>query len=192
MTIVGPDCSRSRRAAPRTMAPGTPATFTLDVHNAGTGSGLEPHDPRSAAERRHGRHLRRRAHRDHRARVPGRRHDAGLGRARAGHRLHGAVRGRPDLRAHADDALGGRGRGPRPAADRHLSDPARRGQPERRRAHERRRRDAVVQRGAPRRRAAAPSRARSPTARSARSTTRTRTRSRSVCPRICSRRRSST
>ena len=38
MTIVGPDVLTLEKSGPASMAPGTPATFTLDVRNAGTGS----------------------------------------------------------------------------------------------------------------------------------------------------------
>jgi uncharacterized repeat protein (TIGR01451 family) len=37
MTIVGPDVVTLDKSGPASMTPGTPGTFTLDVHNAGTG-----------------------------------------------------------------------------------------------------------------------------------------------------------
>ena len=74
MTIVGPDVLTLEKSGPATMAPGTPATFTLDVRNAGTGPAWNLSVLDRLPERGHGRHVRRGAHRDHRARVPGRRH----------------------------------------------------------------------------------------------------------------------
>jgi uncharacterized repeat protein (TIGR01451 family) len=41
MTIVGPDTLTLEKSGPGQMTVGTPATFTLDVHNTGTGSAYE-------------------------------------------------------------------------------------------------------------------------------------------------------
>ena len=146
MTVVEPALTLEK-SGPAQMTIGTPATFTLNVHNPSAAPAWNPTildrlpdgRPGACATRRPPRSPPRCSQADGVTPVSG---PAGPGHATS----RSASAGPADLRDDPRACSARRRHRHRPAADHQLPDPARRRHPERRHAHERRRRHRMVQR----------------------------------------------